>query len=202
MRAMVDSPLPEPGDVRVSALSPHQFQLAAPVLVDIYLAAMDYQRSLRSSRVAAWRQQAAHPGFRAVIGHDRDTVLGFAYAFQGSAERWWHRHVADGLRRAAGAAAAGRFLTDYLELAEVHVDPRFQSRGLGRRLVRAVTDAAPQPRVVLSTPEVPGEDNNAFRAYRALGFYDLMRGLVFPSDSRPFAVLAADLPLPAEDLRR
>jgi len=50
--------------------------------------------------------------------------------------------------------------------------------------------------VLLSTREIEGEDNSAWRLYRSLGFTDVLRSYRFEGDARPFAVLERPLPLP------
>ena len=49
--------------------------------------------------------------------------------------------------------------------------------------------------VLLSTPEINGEANRAWRLYRRLGFTDIIRGYHFAGDPRPFAILGRSLPL-------
>ena len=49
--------------------------------------------------------------------------------------------------------------------------------------------------VLLSTPEINGEGNRAWRLYRRLGFTDVIRGYHFAGDPRAFAILGRALPL-------
>ena len=49
--------------------------------------------------------------------------------------------------------------------------------------------------VLLSTPEINGEANRAWRLYRRLGFTDIIRGYHFAGDPRAFAILGRSLPL-------
>jgi ribosomal protein S18 acetylase RimI-like enzyme len=49
--------------------------------------------------------------------------------------------------------------------------------------------------VLLSTPEINGEANRAWRLYRRLGFIDIIRGYHFAGDPRAFAILGRALPL-------
>ena len=62
---------------------------------------------------------------------------------------------------------------------------------LARRLL---ADRA-ESQVLLSTPEINGEANRAWRLYRRLGFTDIIRGYHFAGDPRPFAILGRPLPL-------
>lgn len=211
--------------VRIVPLTAAEFDAAAPALVEVYIAAMGYPARIHAHRVSAWRRDSARPGFRAFCavrspaadspaalrpgspasspaGSDA-RVLGVAYGFHGSPQTWWHQQVQRGVAYRRLPAA---LLDGYFEVAEVQVSPEHQGRGLGRRLLRALLDVpaadpahgtAPETHALLSTPEVPGEDNHAFRLYRSLGFHDVLRTFYFPGDSRPFAVLGAPLPLPA-----
>ena len=53
--------------------------------------------------------------------------------------------------------------------------------------------------VLLSTPEVAGEENRAWSLYRRFGFSDVLRNYTFAGDPRPFAFLGRELPLPVPD---
>lgn len=201
----------------IHPLTPAEFQAAAPVLVDVYLRAMRYPARLRESRITAWQRDCTLPGFRSVCalhtppthsshapgaspGIPRITptnLAGIAYGFLGSPETWWHQQVGRGLRYRGQPAS---LLDNYFEVAEVHVTPALQGQGLGRLLLSHLLSHAPGRTALLSTPEVPGEANRAFRLYRSFGFRDVLRSFYFPGDSRPFAVLGAPLPpVPPED---
>lgn len=79
----------------------------------------------------------------------------------------------------------------------MHVAPRAQGRGLGRAMLTELLRNAPASWALLSTPEVPGEDNAAFGLYRSFGFTDILRDFYYAGDPRPFAVLGLRLPAPA-----
>jgi ribosomal protein S18 acetylase RimI-like enzyme len=90
------------------------------------------------------------------------------------------------------------WLADYFELTELHMRPDAQGRGFGERLLRALLAGTARPVVLLSTPEqAPPGPGRAWRLYRRLGFRDVLRDHRFTGDSRPFAVLGRELPLPA-----
>lgn len=172
-----------------------EFYLLVPELVDIYISAMGYSESLRSTRITAWRNDCRLPGFTSIIATEAHPnahyVIGTAYGFAGSGRTWWHRQVAGGLRPRGQLD----LLRDYFELAEIHVDPRRQARGVGRGLLTELLRNQPYARALLSTPEIPHEDNAAFRLYRSCGFTDVLRDFRFTGDARPFAILGAKLPL-------
>ena len=75
------------------------------------------------------------------------------------------------------------------------VTPEAQGRGLGEALIRRLLDDRTEKQVLLSTPEINGEANRAWRLYRRLGFTDVIRGYHFAGDPRPFAILGRSLPL-------
>lgn len=172
----------------------------APALVDIYIEAMGYEPRIRASRIRAWRNETMQPGFTAVVAETSESVLGLAYGFLGSPDTWWDRQLRRGFALNGGPTPHELdMLHSYFELAEIHVSPRAQGRGIGRVLLRELLWNAPAHFVLLSTPEVPDEDNRAFHLYRSEGFFDVLRNFMYPGDARPFAVLGARLPLGATD---
>ncbi|WP_290216697.1 GNAT family N-acetyltransferase [Corynebacterium atrinae] len=181
----------------IRRLSGPEFSVLAPQLVEIYIKAMGYDDSIFHRRTDSWRREIIQPGFTALAAFDGDRALGVAYGYLGSQDLWWDRQVRRGLREAGGPSTEQVLLMrDYFEVAEIHVDPDSQGRGLGRLLLSQLLWNAPGRHALLSTPEVDNEDNHAFRLYRSMGFHDVLRYFTFEGDARPFAVLAAPLPLP------
>ena len=180
--------------VEIRRLTNAEFGILAPQLVDIYLDAMDYPRSIRSERIRVWRGEVTSPGFTALAAIDNSHILGVAYGFLGQRERWWDRQLIRALRENNSLDDAARdMLRNYFEVAEVHVSPAAQGRGLGTQLLRTLLDAAPAPWALLSTPETAGEANGAFHLYRAFGFTDIARDFYYSGDPRPFAILGRRL---------
>lgn len=123
-------------------------------------------------------------------------MLGIAYGYSGAPDQWWQQQVISGLQRGgADEASVGSLMASYFELTELHVDPSFQGRGLGEALARRLLSNRTEAHVLLSTPEINGEANRAWRLYRRLGFNDIMRTHRFAGDPRPFAILGRSLPL-------
>ena len=112
----------------------------------------------------------------------------------GGSSRW------SGLHR-VGADLA-ELMTSYFELTELHIAPRAQGRGLGEALARRLLADRGESHVLLSTPEINGEANRAWRLYRRLGFTDIIRGYHFAGDPRAFAILGRALPLLTPTARR
>lgn len=123
-------------------------------------------------------------------------LLGVAYGYCGAPDQWWQQQVVLGLqRRGLPHPDIMRLMTSYFELTELHVAPRAQGSGLGEALARRLLAGRPEANVLLSTPEISGEGNRAWRLYRRLGFTDVIRGHHFAGDPRPFAILGRALPL-------
>ena len=177
-------------------LTPQEFAIAVPQLVDIYIAAMDYSPTVRESSIARWKTDLIRPGFGCIVATSETGIAGFAYGFLGSPDTWWDRELRRALTRLGGASPEQEdVLHNYFELAEIHVLPSAQGQGLGRVLLEALAWNLPARFILISTPEHPQEANSAFRLYRKMGFTDFLRQLYYPADSRAFAILQAPVPL-------
>jgi ribosomal protein S18 acetylase RimI-like enzyme len=123
-------------------------------------------------------------------------LLGVAYGYPGAPGQWWQQQVVLGLQRGGlPPDEIARLMNSYFELTELHIHPRAQGRGLGEALARRLLADRAEKNVLLSTPEINGEPNRAWRLYRRLGFTDIIRGYHFAGDPRPFAILGRALPL-------
>ena len=112
-------------------------------------------------------------------------MLGVAYGYCGAPDQWWQQQVVAGLRRmGTDNDRISELLTSYFELTELHIHPRAQGRGLGEALIRRLLEDRTEQHVLLSTPEINGEANRAWRLYRR-----------FAGDPRAFAILGRALPL-------
>jgi ribosomal protein S18 acetylase RimI-like enzyme len=195
-------------------LSSAAFVAELDALTDVYLAAMKPSPAQLVSRRAVMERHSANGGFRALAVCADDSgrkseprraerpgqIIGFSYGFSSADGQWWHDVVFSALTARAGGELAAAWLTDCLEIAEVHVHPDFQHRGIGRSLVLGLAEGRGEHTAVLSTPD---EDSTARRLYRGLGFADLLTGYVFPG-SEPdvrYAVMGAVLPLHAYPAR-
>jgi ribosomal protein S18 acetylase RimI-like enzyme len=123
-------------------------------------------------------------------------LLGVAYGYPGAPGQWWQQQVVMGLQRGGlPQDEIAQLMNSYFELTELHIHPRAQGRGLGEALVRRLLAGREEKNVLLSTPEINGEPNRAWRLYRRLGFTDIIRGYHFAGDPRAFAILGRALPL-------
>lgn len=183
-------------------LSPQEMRRRLTEALSVYVAAMGYPRGTELHRAPMWAEHILRPGWRAVgaLAPEGDEghrpLVAIAYCYRGAPHQWWHQQVRDGMRRAGWSHERSEaMLADYVELTELHVSPEAQGHRLGERLLLALLDGRRESAVLLSTPEVAGEDNRAWRLYRRMGFVDVVRRFHFAGDSRPFAVLGRELPL-------
>ena len=184
----------------LSDLGPREFLGETDVLLAIYADAMDADAALLPGRRELMRRHAGYPAFKALQARDAASgsnsgagqVLGFTYGFRGQPGQWWYDAVQSALAVAIGPALTANWMTDCVEVAEVHVRTDQQRRGIGTRLLMALTAGRPERTAMLSTPD---RDTTARRLYRRMGFCDLLTGYSFPGGSPPYAVMGAVLPL-------
>lgn len=125
-------------------------------------------------------------------------LVGFTYGFHGENGQWWHDLVSHAVTGRLGHSAAQDWLSDSLEIAEVHVLPGYQGLGTGLAMMRRLTTGRPERTAVLSTMDA---DTRARRLYRGLGFTDLIAHFAFAGTESPYAIMGAPLPLPGASPR-
>lgn len=192
-------------------LSPADMQRRLGEALGVYVDAMRYPRGTEDQRASMWLEHTRRKGWTAVAAvegpeHSSDDqdpqalssapLLGVAYGYCGAPDQWWQQQVVQGLERGGtGQTRIAELMSSYFELTELHIQPQAQGRGLGEALTRRLLSGRDEPHVLLSTPEINGEANRAWRLYRRLGFADVIRGYHFAGDPRPFAILGRELPL-------
>jgi ribosomal protein S18 acetylase RimI-like enzyme len=192
-------------------LSPSDMQRRLGDALAVYVDAMRYPRGTEDQRASMWLEHTRRHGWKAVaaveIPDQQDMtdqsaafaaapMLGVAYGYCGAPDQWWQQQVVQGLYRVgADRMRIAELMTSYFELTELHIAPRAQGRGLGEALARRLLADRGEAHVLLSTPEINGEANRAWRLYRRLGFTDIIRGYHFAGDPRAFAILGRALPL-------
>lgn len=198
-------------------LSPSDMQRRLGEALSVYVDAMRYPRGTEDQRASMWLEHTQRGGWKAVAALEvpevRDQggsdpsppsdvelasapLLGIAYGYCGAPDQWWQQQVVAGLHRVGtDSARIAALMNSYFELTELHIHPRAQGRGLGEALARRLLADRRESHVLLSTPEINGEANRAWRLYRRLGFADIIRGYHFAGDPRAFAILGRRLPL-------
>jgi ribosomal protein S18 acetylase RimI-like enzyme len=193
-------------------LSPTDMERRLTDALGVYVDAMRYPRGTEDQRASMWLEHTRRTGWKAVAAVEAPDhpdsaaataaelsaapIVGVAYGYCGAPDQWWQQQVVAGLQRVgADRSRIAELMTSYFELTELHIDPRAQGRGLGEALTRRLLAGRGESHVLLSTPEINGESNRAWRLYRRLGFTDIIRGYHFAGDPRPFAILGRSLPL-------
>lgn len=195
-------------------LSPSDMQRRLGDALAVYVDAMRYPRGTEDQRASMWLEHTRRQGWKAVAAVEvpeseggqgaepagevlaAAPMLGVAYGYCGAPDQWWQQQVVAGLYRVgADRTRVAELMTSYFELTELHIHPQAQGRGVGEALARRLLADRGESQVLLSTPEINGEANRAWRLYRRLGFTDVIRGYHFAGDPRAFAILGRSLPL-------
>ena len=159
-------------------------------VLDVYAEAMGVSPVAARARRTVLAGHLDREGLRTVAALDDGVLVGIAYGYVGRRGQWWHDHVHAALVAQQGRAAADGWLRGAFEVCELHVRPAHQMQGLGRTLLDALLEGCGAPTAVLTTPD---EETRARGFYRAAGWVDLARDVLFPGDPRAFAVLGLRL---------
>ena len=156
-------------ELSVCELSPGEFTSRLDQVIAVYAAAMRPLADMLSGRRSIMAGHAVHPGFRALTAAENGCgeMVGFGYGFRGAAGQWWHETVASALISSHGAAVAAAWLNDSFEVAELHVMPEYQGRGIGTELLLRLTSGRPERTALLSTRDA---DSPARRARSISGW--------------------------------
>ena len=193
-------------------LPPNDMERRLTDALGVYVDAMRYPRGTENQRAAMWLEHIRRRGWQVAAVVEAEAaeggevppapelsnapLLGVAYGYPGAPGQWWQQQVVLGLQRGGlPPQEITRLMNSYFELTELHIHPRAQGRGLGEALARRLLAGRGERNVLLSTPEINGEPNRAWRLYRRLGFTDIIRGYRFTGDPRAFAILGRALPL-------
>ena len=182
-----------PPAVRVVTWDVRTFADRRDDVLEVYAEAMEVPPVTARARRGVLSSHLERTGLTAVAAVDADDrLLGVGYGYLGRRGQWWHDHVHAALVSTLGRDAADSWLAGAFEVCELHVRPEAQRRGLGRELLDRLLEAQPASTAVLTTPDA---ETRARSFYRAAGWVDLVRRLVFPGDPRAFAVLGLRLPV-------
>ncbi|WP_019630830.1 GNAT family N-acetyltransferase [Actinomadura atramentaria] len=190
-------------DPKLRELDERAFLRRLNPILRVYAAAMRPPEDQLPGRNTIMARHARHPRFRALVAEEparlpgrAGRIAGFCYGFRGCGGQWWHDVVYRELERLGGPEHADRWMADSFEVAELHVRPDAQGRGLGRALLTAACEGREEATVVLSTLDLDPE-SPARRLYRSVGLTDLFTGFAFPGGGPPYAVMGGALPLAA-----
>jgi GNAT superfamily N-acetyltransferase len=186
----------------VEVTGPAGFRAELTALTEVYGAAMRAPREQLPGRRAMMERHSGYPQLRSVLvtaDQEDGRLIAFCYGFRGGPGQWWHDVVQAGLIARLGAATAAAWLASSFEVAEVHVRPAYQGRGIGRAMLGRLLEGCQQRTALLSTQDIASP---ARKLYGSLGFTDLLTGYSFPGGGPPYAVMGALLPLLASEPAR
>ncbi|HEX7355388.1 MAG TPA: GNAT family N-acetyltransferase [Mycobacteriales bacterium] len=171
---------------------PAQFAARLPELVAVYRSAFleiheDDPARAAEERRSFMQVHAARADLVLATADDGEGLAGFCYGYRGARGQYWH----DAVTRALPPADAERCFGSCREIAELHVRPDAQGRGLGRALLRGALDGAPERTAALSV--LDAEDSPARHLYDAEGFIAVLPGFRFPGNPLSYAVMVKEL---------
>jgi ribosomal protein S18 acetylase RimI-like enzyme len=172
----------------LDVLDAHGFAPYVDAAVEVYVVAMGKRRDVLPARRDITRRHLDFPGFRGVVALSEGRLAAFSYGYLGRPGQWWHDSVVGALPR----TDADTWLDNAFEVAELHVLPAWQGRGLGRALLHAVCADTTAQTVVLSAIDA---ETPARQLYRSAGFRELLTGFTFPGSAERYAVMGRSLPL-------
>jgi ribosomal protein S18 acetylase RimI-like enzyme len=159
-------------------------------VLEVYAEAMGVDPVAARARRGVLAGHLDRTGLTAVAALLDGRLVGIAYGYVGRRGQWWHDHVHAALVEQQGREAADSWLGGAFEVCELHVRPEHQAQGLGRTLLDVLLEGQHAATAVLTTPD---DETRARGFYRAGGWVDLARDVVFPGDPRGFAVLGRRL---------
>jgi|tagenome__1003787_1003787.scaffolds.fasta_scaffold20562612_2 ribosomal protein S18 acetylase RimI-like enzyme len=98
-------------------------------------------------RKGVWDAHNNRSGFRLARAFDDGDLVGFAYGYQGEPGQWWTDNAGKVLDR----QAASTWLGGHFEVVSIGVVPPARGSGVGRGLLRALTEGLPHERLLLMT---------------------------------------------------
>lgn len=168
---------------------PAEFSARLPDLVEVYRRAFLEVHEADPRRAAEERRSfmqvhATRAELVLVTVEDDAGLAGFCYGYRGEPGQYWH----DAVARAVPRPEADRWFGSCREIAELHVRPDVQGRGLGRALLRGALDGAAERSAALSV--LDATDSPARHLYEAEGFTAVLPGFRFPGNPLSYAVMA------------
>jgi len=118
-----------------------------------------------------WDRHTARAGFRLALAREGDALVGFGYGYTGERGQWWTDNAAKVLH----PQVASDWLGGHFELVSIGVDEAARGAGIGRHLMKALTDGLEQSRWMLMTSA--DTDDPARRLYRSTGWAVIGPGL-------------------------
>lgn len=137
----------------------------------VYDAVFGDQPDVSTWRAAVWDRHVARSGFRLARASSADGLAGFAYGYTGERGQWWSDRAVEVLP----PAVAEEWIGGHFELVSVGVLAAARGRGIGERLMTALTSGLPHDRLVLMTTADPADPARGL--YARLGWEVIGPGL-------------------------
>ncbi len=138
---------------------------------DVYDAVFADQPDYETWRTSVWDKHMTRRGVRLSLAYDGQALVGFAYGYTGERGQWWTDRAFGVLPPQTAAA----WLGGHFELVSIGVLGNARGRGLGRVLMRKVSQDLSQERWLLITTADPADP--ARRLYAADGWHVIGPGV-------------------------
>jgi GNAT superfamily N-acetyltransferase len=113
-----------------------------------------------------WDSHRSRSGYRLVLAHDDERLVGFAWGYTGDRGQYWSDYVA----REVGPQVDG-WLGGHFEFVELAVIPEARGKGVGGRLHDSLLAGLDHERALLATSD--RADDPAVRLYTSRGWVKL-----------------------------
>lgn len=137
----------------------------------VYDAVFGDQPDYAAWRTTVWDRHVPRAGFRLARAHDGSRLVGFAYGYTGERGQWWTDRIA----RLLEPDVADTWLGGHFELVSIGVLADLRGSGIGRGLLRALTDGLHHERWLLMT--TAERDDPARHLYAVQGWEVIGPGL-------------------------
>lgn len=155
-------------------------------ILDIHLAAMNYPESERDLWREHWLTDAATPGYRLFLAtsppHAEPRLYGVASTLPPQRDSLWHSQVSGHL-----SFSEQPLPRNYTEFRQLHVDPRAQGHGIGKKLTNVAL--ADEENVVLITVDNPDYEHSSESFHAAIGFTTHVRGVKILGSEYPNVIM-------------
>lgn len=137
----------------------------------VYSPVFDDQPDYESWREQVWDRHVVRSGFRLARAHSGGALVGFAYGYTGQQGQWW----TDRAQEVLDPQLADEWLGGHFEVVSLGVIEASRRAGVGRELMRALTNEIDHDRLLLNTTADP--DDPARRLYASQGWLVLGPGV-------------------------
>lgn len=178
-------------------LTPEQFLHRIDDINAILIEAMHYPQELFEPRKRMFISYSFLPGFKSYAAFESehpnvetDPILGFSMICTPPSYSWGHA-VKPGLEN-MNIPGLDNIWIHSSELAEIHVSPQYQGKGIGRKLLQSSIEGARESQahtLLLTTPIKDMRRTPAIEMYESEGFTILHPQFYFPANPNPGLIM-------------